>query len=84
MLLGTHERSVPRTGENVTPGAWAGLVALSRRRIAAALSRPEFDTGDATLDDLVGEARVRFVSRDRSARRDAVEKLWDAFERTTT
>jgi hypothetical protein len=51
------------------------------RRTVADL-RP--DTGDATLDDLVSEARRRLVSRDPAEQRVALEKLWAAFERMKT
>lgn len=44
----------------------------------------EFDTGDATLDNLVAQAVGLFTDRHVDARRDAVEKLWDAFERAKT
>lgn len=41
-------------------------------------------TGDSQLDNKLNDAMVRFLSRDPSARRDALEKLWDAFERLKT
>ncbi|MEV0304284.1 hypothetical protein [Streptomyces prasinus] len=41
-------------------------------------------TGDATLDGLLEDAMVRFLSRRPADRQDALEKLWDAFERVKT
>jgi hypothetical protein len=39
------------------------------------------NTTDATLDRLLRDAHGRFLSRNRQDRVDAIEKLWDAFER---
>ncbi|MET8102429.1 hypothetical protein ABZV29_39325 [Streptomyces sp. NPDC005236] len=41
-------------------------------------------TGDAALDGLLEDAMVRFLSRKPADRQDALEKLWDAFERLKT
>ncbi|MCX4827048.1 hypothetical protein OG883_46275 [Streptomyces sp. NBC_01142] len=41
-------------------------------------------TGDARLDGLLDDAMGRFLSRKPADRQDAVEKLWDAFERLKT
>lgn len=48
------------------------------------LRRAAFNTGDATLDELLDAARVKFLSPDPTTRRDALEKLWDAWERLKT
>jgi hypothetical protein len=42
-------------------------------------SRPK--TGDPQLDAKLVEAVSRFQSHTRTDRQDALEKLWDAFER---
>jgi len=42
------------------------------------------DSGDATLDDLIRDARQRFLSRQPEEARVALEKLWDGFERLKT
>jgi hypothetical protein len=42
------------------------------------------DTGDARLDELLQTAMTRFLSRSAADRQDALEKLWDAFERLKT
>jgi len=44
----------------------------------------EPDTGDATLDQLIVDARTRYLSRDPADERIGLEKLWDAFERLKT
>lgn len=41
-------------------------------------------TGDSKLDDKLNDAMARFLSRNPVDRRDALEKLWDAFERLKT
>ena len=42
------------------------------------------DSGDATLDKLISDARRRFLSRQPQEARVALEKLWDGFERLKT
>jgi hypothetical protein len=41
-------------------------------------------TGDAILDELLANARRRYLSRDVGEERLGLEKLWDAFERLKT
>lgn len=41
-------------------------------------------SGDAALDRLIREAESRFLDPDPQVARDALEKLWDAFERAKT
>jgi hypothetical protein len=62
---------------------------LRVRRLGPPEARPllsEFtpDTGDSRLDELLRTALTRFLSRNASDRQDALEKLWDAFERVKT
>lgn len=45
------------------------------------LVRTAFDTGDQGLNDLLSTAREKFLNRDLKVRREALEKLWDAWER---
>jgi hypothetical protein len=59
------------------------------RRLAAPvlhelLTAQAFRTGDATLDALLESARTKFLSPDANVRREAIEKLWDAWERVKT
>lgn len=49
-----------------------------------ALSQAVFYTGDADLDELLETARKKFLSPDEIEHRDALEKLWDAWERVKT
>ena len=52
--------------------------------LAEKLHCAEFDTGDAETDQLLETARERIVRPKLGDRRDALEKLWDAFERIKT
>ena len=49
-----------------------------------ALSQAQFRTGDAALDELLETARRKFLHRDLAVRREALEKLWDVWERLKT
>ena len=52
--------------------------------MADLVKRTGFRTGDNDLDDLLDTATDRFLSPKPEARQDAIEKLWDAFERLKT
>ncbi len=43
-----------------------------------------FHTGDSALDSLLETARHKFLNRSTDVRREALEKLWDAWERLKT
>lgn len=43
-----------------------------------------FETGDATLDAMLESAKTKFLNPDPEVRREALEKLWDAWERIKT
>jgi hypothetical protein len=45
------------------------------------LLQPAFNTGDQLLNELLGTSREKFLNRDLIVRREALEKLWDAWER---
>jgi len=45
------------------------------------LKQTVFRTGDITLDNMLEECRRKFVDRDPLVRREALERLWDAWER---
>lgn len=49
-----------------------------------ALRDTPFRTGDEILDGLLESARNRFLNRSLDVRREALEKLWDAWERLKT
>ncbi len=48
------------------------------------LATAEFNTGEAELDRLLNTARSKFLRPDPAERREALEKLWDAWERLKT
>ena len=52
--------------------------------LAEALGRTVFATGDGETDQLLETARLRIARPRIEDRRDALEKLWDAFERLKT
>ncbi len=60
------------------------VVRLAPPVLGEELHRAFFNTGDATLDMLLDNARGRFLDPDPAIRRDALEKLWDAWERLKT
>jgi hypothetical protein len=39
-----------------------------------------FHTGDAHLDEMLEDARTKFLNRDLKVRRESLEVLWDAWE----
>lgn len=45
------------------------------------LKRTLFNTGDRTLDNMLDECRAKFSDRSPLVRREALERLWDAWER---
>jgi hypothetical protein len=45
------------------------------------LKRTIFRTGDRTLDNMLEECRTKFSDRNPLVRREALERLWDAWER---
>ena len=52
--------------------------------MADLVKRTGFRTGDNDLDGLLNTATDRFLSPKPETRQDAIEKLWDAFERLKT
>ena len=49
-----------------------------------AFVQSEFDTGDVELDRLMNTAQRKFVHPDPNLRKEALETLWDAWERLKT
>lgn len=45
------------------------------------LKRTTFRSGDRTLDNMLEECRTKFSDRNPLVRREALERLWDAWER---
>jgi len=60
------------------------VIRLAPPILREALAVASFNTGDAGLDSLLETARARFLEPDPAARRDALEKLYDAWERLKT
>jgi hypothetical protein len=61
-----------------------GLVRLGAPELQAALDAAVFNTGDDELNRLLAAARTKFKSPDIEVRREALERLWDAWERLKT
>lgn len=49
-----------------------------------ALGTAVFKTGDGPLDQMLEDAREKFLNRDLNVRRESLERLWDAWERLKT
>ncbi|WP_454702989.1 AbiJ-NTD4 domain-containing protein [Agrobacterium burrii] len=60
------------------------ILRLAPPVLSDALSRAFFRTGDAELDDLLEKSRRKFLDPDLAVRREALEALWDAWERLKT
>lgn len=52
--------------------------------IGEAIRRAQFLTGDTALNGMLDDARRKFLDPDEKVRREALEKLWDAWERLKT
>lgn len=52
--------------------------------LAEALAESVFKTGDRSLDELLEDARHKFLHRDLKTRKESLERLWDAWERLKT
>lgn len=73
-----------RNGIGFTFGSDLQVVRLGPPEARELLSDFAPRTGDAALDSKLRDATTRFLSRDLQQRVDALEKLWDAFERFKT
>ncbi|MBI5406236.1 MAG: hypothetical protein HZA18_00900 [Nitrospirae bacterium] len=60
------------------------VVRLAPPVLQEALTMLLFATGDDKLDDLLEAARTKFLDPNPAVRREALEKLWDAWERLKT
>ncbi len=60
------------------------IVRLAAPVLGETLAAFSIKTGDQKLDDLLATARVKVLAPDPVVRREALEKLWDAFERLKT
>lgn len=60
------------------------IVRLTSEILSKELNPIYFKTPDATLNRMLEEARIKFLSPDKSVRRESLERLWDAWERVKT
>lgn len=60
------------------------IVRLANPALQPILAAAVFKTGDSTLDTLLEDSRRNFLDPKPTVRHDALEKLWDAWERTKT
>lgn len=57
------------------------IVRLLPAVLGESLARTLFNTGDSILDNALDECRAKFLSPNPLIRREALERLWDAWER---
>lgn len=57
------------------------VVRLAPAVLRESLSSATFRTGDATLDGMLEGSRTKFLNPATSIRREAIERLWDCWER---
>lgn len=60
------------------------IIRLAAPVLREALTGYSFASGDEKLDELLQTAQAKFLDPDARVRREALEKLWDAFERLKT
>ncbi|MGH6881758.1 MAG: AbiJ-NTD4 domain-containing protein [Hypericibacter sp.] len=60
------------------------IIRLAPPVLGEVLSRASFRTGDDELDHLLEKSRRKFLDSDLTIRREALEALWDAWERLKT
>ena len=60
------------------------IVRLAPTVLHEMLQAATFETGDGTLDSILESARTKFLNPNPQVRREALEKLWDAWERLKT
>jgi hypothetical protein len=77
-------RLFARTGLAYELGNAGKIVRLAPIILGECLQATVFQTGDTTLDEMLGAARTKFLNPDPKIRRESLEKLWDAWERLKT
>lgn len=60
------------------------FIRLAPEVLSEALHAARFNTPDSTLNRMLEESRSKFLSPDETARRESLERLWDAWERIKT
>lgn len=77
-------RILARNGLAFELGSDGQVVRLASPILREALATSAFRTGDRELDAMLESARKKFLDPDSIVRREALEKLWDAWERLKT
>jgi hypothetical protein len=77
-------RILARNGLVYELQADGSIVRLAPEGLREALQDVVFRTGDGVLDTLLETARTKFLHPDVTVRHEALEKLWDAWERVKT
>lgn len=77
-------RLFARNGLAYELGTDGKVIRLAPAVLRESLQAAVFQTGDATLDDMLESARLKFLNPAPKVRREALEKLWDAWERIKT
>jgi hypothetical protein len=74
-------RVLARNGLAFDLGVDGRVTRLPSAVLGETLMRTVFQTGDRTLDVMLEESRRKFLDRYPLTRREALERLWDCFER---
>ncbi|MBB3185014.1 hypothetical protein FHR95_002594 [Halomonas fontilapidosi] len=74
-------RLFARNGLSYELGEDGRVTRLAPTALRETLAVAAFRTGDATLDGMLEECRVKFINPAPTVRREAVERLWDCWER---
>jgi hypothetical protein len=77
-------RTFRRNGLVYELGEDGQIVRLAPPVLGNALSRASFQSGDHELDHLLDKSRRKFLDPDLAVRCEALEALWDAWERLKT
>lgn len=70
-----------RNGIAYELGNDGNIIRLAPPGLREELASADFQTGDNTLNQILMEARRKFLNPDQAVRKEAVERLWDAWER---
>jgi hypothetical protein len=80
----TINRILARNGAAFELKADGNVVRLAPPVLAESLKSPLRSSGDRRLDEMLADARNKFLSPDPKLRKESLERLWDAWERLKT
>ncbi|MEK7414769.1 MAG: hypothetical protein AAB263_15755, partial [Planctomycetota bacterium] len=80
-FLATVTRIFARNGVVFEMQSAGNIVRVLPPVLGEDLKRTLFNTGDRTLDNMLDECRAKFSDSNPLVRREALERLWDAWER---